>query len=414
MRILVISNLFPPNVLGGYEILCEQVCSRLQELGHEIKVLTAVADESDQQRSSHVERSLQLYLPFSQPARFARWRRWSTSRHNYRTTAKAIREYQLDIIFIWSQLRLTTGCARAAEDSGIPVAYTMNDEHVAGYVTHGTGVQAALRRLLDQHLLKIGIAGLRFTKTTCISQTVKDRLCAQGVPISSAEVIFQGIPIEKFPSKAEPGKINHPARILYVGQLHSYKGVHNVIGAVSRLHWEGVHVQLTICGRGTPEYEEELGRHAKASPARITFLGQVPHDALGEIYRDHDIFVFPSTWAEPFGLTHLEAMASGTPVVSTAEGGHGEFLRHQINASIFPPKDEKQLAERLFILLNDQDYAMRLANTALEEVRREFSLEAYVARLEQWLNAQCDDVGKHAKARQANSPLSEETSPVLR
>src|SRR5262249_33141625 len=178
--------------------------------------------------------------------------------------------------------------------------YTMNDEHLSGYVSHGHGLKAAARKILDQYLLKIGIAGLRLDHTTCISQTVKERLCASGLPIARSQVIFQGIPVEKFAPKPQPGKIGSPARILYVGQLHSYKGVHNAIAAVGRLHREGLAVRLTVCGKGTRAYEEELVRHATSSGAEVAFLGQVPHEALGEIYREHDIFVFPSTWAEPF------------------------------------------------------------------------------------------------------------------
>jgi glycosyltransferase involved in cell wall biosynthesis len=116
-------------------------------------------------------------------------------------------------------------------------------------------------------------------------------------------------------------------------------------------------------------------------------MGHVPHNALPEIYRTHDLFVFPSTWAEPFGLTHLEAMASGTPVVSTAEGGHGEFLRHDVNACIFKPNSDYELADRLQDLIHSPEKATRIAVAARAQVERDFSVQAYTQRLETWLNS---------------------------
>jgi glycosyltransferase involved in cell wall biosynthesis len=284
-------------------------------------------------------------------------------------------------------LRLTTGSAKAAEKSGQVVAYTMNDEHLAGYLSRQTGWIGSIKQILDEHLLNIGAFSLKLKNTTCISQTVKRRLCEQGVAIPSSKVIFQGIPIDKFPSKASPGKLGARVKVLYVGQLHSYKGVHTVIQAVCRLHSEGHKIQLTVCGKGEASYELHLRTLAAAAGADITFLGQVPHDALPEIYRSHDLFVFPSTWAEPFGLTHLEAMASGTPVISTAEGGHGEFLRHDVNAYVFKPNSEYELTERIQTLIQYPERAARIAVAARQQMEHEFSIEAYTKRLEDWLTS---------------------------
>jgi len=384
MRILFISNLFPPEVRGGYEILCEQVCSRFHSRGHAVKVLTT-RSKTDNSFPYPVDRILELYLPFSEPARYARARRFLTSRKNYRKTLRAVRAFSPDAVFIWSQLRLTAGCAKAAESTGIPVAYTMNDEHLASYASVGTEWKASVKRLLDQRILGIGISRLQLRHTTCISQTVKLRLCAQGVPVADAEVIFQGIPVEKFPAKAHPGVFTLPTRILYVGQLHDYKGVHTVIEAADLLCRQGFAVELTICGKGDAEYERSLHDLAAKTQCDVSFTGQVLHAQLPEIYRSHDFFVFPSTWAEPFGLTHLEAMSSGTPVISTAEGGQGEFLRHNVNALTFKPGVAEDLAAQIKSCLLDPSIAARIARNARQQVESEFSIDAYVGRLESWL-----------------------------
>lgn len=117
----------------------------------------------------------------------------------------------------------------------------------------------------------------------------------------------------------------------------------------------------------------------------MEFTGQIAHDAMPALYRDHDILLFPSIWPEPFGLTHLEAMASGTPVVSTADGGHGEFLRENENALIFPKEDEETLARQLLRMANEPGLSERLAQAGRRTVEQGFSLDGYVSRLEDFL-----------------------------
>lgn len=396
MKILVISNLFPPHALGGYEILCAQICGILQERGHHIFVLTSdhrvTPDQEGQGQSTSVfdvHQSLQLYLPFGEPAALLRRRRHQVGKQNYRISAELINKIQPDLIFIWSQLRLTLGAARASEDSGVPTAYTLNDDHVAGYLPARLGPSPRdwLRFVADRFIFPdITLRRLQLDHVTCISQRLKTDLVAQGVGVRQAEVIYQGIPVEQFPCKERPGRINAPARLLYVGQLHDYKGVHTLVEAAHQLAKPGTDVPLTvtIIGAGDQEYVARL-KNLATGPAVVEFGGRVAHTELPRIYREHDIFVFPSIWVEPFGLTHLEAMASGTPVISTAHGGHGEFLRDGENALVFEKENSEQLAQQIMRVISDDTLSHHLAAQARAMVERDFTLERYATDLESFL-----------------------------
>lgn len=384
MRILIVSNLFPPSILGGYEILCAQVCDRLQRRGHEVYVLSTPCDR-EESFPYIVNRSLALYLPFGQPAALQRWRRAVVSRRNEEVTRKLIGRYQPDVVFCWSQLRLTLGAAIAAEATNTTVAYTMNDEHLTGYRSTIGGWRGALRTLVDHHVLRIDSRRLQLAHVSCISKLLKDRLCEAGHPLGRASVHYQGIPVEDFACKSVPGRIGSPLKVLYVGQLHAYKGVHTVIEAMAELAKQDVAAELTICGAGDAAYESHLRQAVSELGVVAHFLGKVERGALPAIYRSKDILVFPSIWSEPFGLTHLEAMASGTPVISTRKGGQSEFLVDGSNALTFEPGDAKQLAERMLLLVSTPALAERLARSARKLVEESFSLDAYVDRLEWWL-----------------------------
>lgn len=402
---LVISNLFPPYYLGGYEITCSQVCCELEKKGHEVVVLTStygLKAGRAEECLSRVHRTLKLYLPFDRPpARVMRMRQWRVGNYNYDVTENVISQERPDVVFVWSQLRLTLGPVYAAQDSGVPVAYTFNDEHIAGYLPAHFGLMPRTfsRYVADNWIFpNITLQGLNFRNATCISRLLKRNLVAKGVPIKHAKVIYHGIPLGRFPAKPEMGRVGVPARVLYVGQLHPYKGVHTLIGAahMASSRSEIPPLRVSIVGDGSEEYKRQLVDKAAQGNAVIEFVGKVAHAELARIYRDHDLFVFPPTWQEPFGLTHLEAMSSGTPVISTAGGGHGEFLKHEENALIFEKENAEQLAGHILRLIHDGDLSRRLAANARAAVESEFSLERYVRDLERflqeaWRGKPCED-----------------------
>jgi glycosyltransferase involved in cell wall biosynthesis len=419
MRILVISNLYPPEILGGYEILCAQVVDELRLRGHDVTVLTSVkgtvARPPDGQAGkpesiagtfaapgatvdSGVLRRLQLYRSFGQSAGLLRRRRLRTHRINERVTRETISKVKPDVVFVWSQLRLTLGAAHAAEESGIPTAYTLNDEYLAGYLP--VPFEFSLRRILgwleDRFLYReITLQCLDLKHVTTISAKVRDNLVHQGVAVPHARVIHQGIPIELFPRKREPGARHDPFRVVYAGQLLDYKGVHTMMDAVAMLaRSRGPRaMEVTVAGSGPAEYRERLAAIAGKAGFDARFPGRLAQAELAGLYRENDVLVFPSIWEEPFGLTHLEAMASGTPVVSTANGGQGEFLEDGVNALVFSPGDTEALAACLSRLMEDENLRRDLAIRGRERVESRYNLSRYVDDLVRFLE---DAVGGNA------------------
>ena len=228
---------------------------------------------------------------------------------------------------------------------------------------------------------------LRLRNVVCISECVKRVIIDKGVPIHDARVIYQGIPIEEFPCKDDIGSVHDPARLLYCGQLHEYKGVHTAIEALARLQENGACVRLSIAGKGDEQYEHRLRRLAGKLGVTdaVEFLGPRPREKLGELYRRHDILVFTSVWEEPFGLTHLEAMASGTVVVSVDHGGPAEFLVDGENSLLFPAENAQALARQVQKAIESESLRKRIATVGRKLVEERFTLQRYVDDIEQFL-----------------------------
>lgn len=388
MKITIISNLYPPYILGGYELLCANVVDQLRSMDHEVSVLTSSHGVAGPLREKGIFRTLELYAPFSRAAEMEWRHRRRTYRHNYATAKKQLQQSRPDIVFVWSQLRLTTGAAMAAQQLGIPVAFTLNDDHLKSFVspaTHGTP-RAAARHMLNLTLnKKLMLQNLKLDHVTCISACLKQSLLNLGVPIPDAEIIYQGIPLEQFPMKpTAPGKLHHPIRLLYSGQLHAYKGVHLALTALHQLNEKTPDAfTLTIAGGGPENYVNELHQQAKELEieSRVHFAGTVPRETLSQIYQENDILLVTSLWQEPFGLTHLEAMASGTPVISTFKGGMKEFLLNEENCITFNPEIPDELSNKIRLTADCQPLRENLIRNARTMVNEKFGLVRYAADL---------------------------------
>ncbi len=379
-------------MLGGYEILCANVVDHLKSFGHEVFVLTSTHGVTAPHPEDGISRGLRLYAPFRRAAQMERGRRKTTYRHNYAVTTQHLKEFQPDIVFVWSQLRLTTGSAMAAQKLGIPVAFTMNDDHLKSFVpaTAPTSVRKAARCILDATLDRtITLRNLDLSHVACISKNLKQSLLDRGVPIPNAEVIYQGIPLDRFPMKnGDPTQLHKPIRLLYSGQLHEYKGTHLALTALQQLNNKNPgSFSLTIAGTGPDHYVHHLLNQAKKLDIEscVSFAGLIPRDEMSSIYQDHDVLLVTSLWQEPFGLTHLEAMGSGTPVISTFRGGMKEFLVHGEMCLVFDPDAPDDLAAKIKTLSEDQPLREKIIRNARTMIEEEYCVKRYAQHLEEFL-----------------------------
>jgi glycosyltransferase involved in cell wall biosynthesis len=170
--------------------------------------------------------------------------------------------------------------------------------------------------------------------------------------------------------------------ILNIGRLVPRKGIDTAIRALGRLvRRHGLAAKLVVVGGNsdlpcpmlTPEIGRLTGIAAEEGVADlVVFTGRRSREFLKLYYNAADIFV-TTPWYEPFGITPLEAMACGTPVVGSAVGGIKYSVADGFTGSLVPPNDPDALAASLAKLYRDADYRKELGRNAIDRVHEQFT-----------------------------------------
>jgi len=251
--------------------------------------------------------------------------------------------------------------------------------------------------ILHMHNAHLGIAIFRpfyrralkkVDKVICVSDYIR-RHAVQYFPEHAQKftVVFNATDPEVFKPYGDEaathlkGLVNIEADksyLLYVGRLTEIKGVHVLIKAFISIHAQQPNTRLIIAGSSffggaaKTGYEQSLVELAKPVSHAIVFTGFIPHEKLRYIYSAVDIVVLPSVWQDPCPLVVLEAMASGTCLISSAVGGVPEIVKNGINGLLVNAGDSEQLVKLAVEILSNS-----LSKTQMEHAARQQILAGY-------------------------------------
>jgi glycogen synthase len=389
MRVLAIGNLYPPASTGGYERIWAATMSALRRAGHEVRVLTTTPgaeSEAPAAGEPDVFRELRWYWrDFVWPAFSAR-ERLGIERHNRAVLLAHLDAFRPDVVSWWGMGGMSLSLLEQVRRAGVPAAGVVADAWMAYGPERDAWTRAWSTRPRLAGLVErvtgvptrpdLGAAA----RWLFISRFVRDVSEAGGAELRGDGVAHPGVDPARFPFAP---MFEWGWRLLYAGRVEPAKGVDTAIRALAGLPAEAV---LTVDGPGPESHLAELATLARRCgvEGRVRFTRSDP-GALARVYAAADAVVFPVTWAEPWGLVPIEAMAVGRPVVATGTGGSSEYLSDQENCLLFPPGDADALAGRLRRLGGDRSLRARLVEagrrTAAAYTEAAFE-EAVVAALE--------------------------------
>lgn len=202
------------------------------------------------------------------------------------------------------------------------------------------------------------------------------------VPRERFQVLPLGIELAGHDGQANKPETDH-ITVGYFGRICPEKGLHLLVEAMQKLPADGPPTRLVAGGYlGTRDakYFEEVSRAAKPLGDRFVYAGS-PADRESKVtlLKSFDIFSMPTTYREPKGISVLEALANGVPVVQPAHGAFVEMLAATQGGLLFTPGDSTDLAARIGELIRDRHRRVELARTGQAAVRTKFSSEVMAA-----------------------------------
>jgi len=182
----------------------------------------------------------------------------------------------------------------------------------------------------------------------------------------------------------EPSENKNPV-LLYVGHLKKIKGIDNLIKVLHSLKKENKFVpKLLIIGDVTHPKDELFFRELKtlSQGLDVEFLGRIPYQELPKIYQRADIFVSPSL-SEALGMSIMEAMASGLPVIASNLSGPRELVEDGKTGFLVEPGNFKALKEKLILLLENSDLRKEMGKLGRQRIQ-EIMAKAYENNKKLW------------------------------
>jgi len=360
MRIAILAQTFPPTWIGGTEIATRNIATFLARTGHEVHVVTSSSrglpkECTDDGFVVHRVRTIKTVVLFGLSYNLA--------------CVAAIREIDPDIVFCQY-----VSCGLAG--------YLAKKFSAKPYVVCGQGSDVYLSWAFKGVISKLALRNA----DAVVALTRHMRTEMQELYPRDVSVIPIGIELNRFSGLSKDSirarlGIDDERVVVSVARLEPIKGMKYLISAINAAIEEDDRIRLFIIGDGSSREDLERLTNSLDLCRYITFVGTIPNEKVPDYMAAADIFVLPSL-SEGFPVTLLEAMASGLPIVTTRVGGLPDIIKDGENGFLVEPENPQQIADKLQLLLHDEELRNKISSINKETVKR-YSWENVTKNLEQ-------------------------------
>ena len=231
------------------------------------------------------------------------------------------------------------------------------------------------------YLIVHQIEARRLSKPSCVIansrytyETIKKNYPRSHIKLA---LCYKAVDIDRYTKMAkskeyDPAKIIEPI-ILFVGGNMQRKGVPDIIDASPNIIKQFPNTKFIIVGGDKAIDKMREKCREKRVESNFHFTGWCPQDKIINYYKNATLFIMPSL-IEALGVTFLEAMAAGLPVIGTNVGGIPEIIQDGVNGRLVPVNSPKSIAKTIIELLSDETTRKKLSKNAIKTVRN-FNIE---------------------------------------
>lgn len=406
MRLLLVTNYFPPHYTGGAEVVIYNEYHGLRERGVEASVLMINA-----RMSQRLDRHLQYEgIPLHEVLHRPYWLKSGLLQafdpRIYRDLLAELRSVRPDLVHIHNVSGATLAPFIACQRLDIPVVLTLHDHWLLcpnnmlyrrdGSLCDASSSTRACNRCLRRYDFWANIPGRRrlFARMVASvrlfispSHKLVDLHVAAGYDRSRFRVVHNGIKPTLFQQPEDPA-VQAVARdmglhrtLLFAGAIAESKGIATLVEATPLLARYVPGFRLVVAGAGDPRLVEAL---RNLDQERVKLLGKVPFQEMRTLYATADLTVIPSLWYENSPMCIYESLLAGTPVLGSDVGGIPELIEPGTTGYTFRRGDPVALTERVvqhFARSARERRSMR--RHCVEHARSHMTLDRHLDQLQQ-------------------------------
>ena len=345
MKIAFFTDHFLPKTDGVVTRLRHTIY-HLKQLGHEVRLFT-IGSKCQTNPQMHIETVPGYRLPHYPE------RQWSRPHASY--ILSRLWTWQPDILHVVNATMLGLGAYIYHKKTGCPLINSIHTDYL-NYLDHyrlkllKPIMRCFIKFTCERSNLTLCTSNHMFKQLTHI-KIKRTSLCQRGVDIHALHPQKFSFAIRKYLSQGEP----HVPLMIYVGRLSKEKNLTSLRALLTEIP----HCRLAFIGDG-PE-RQQLEQDFRRT--RTLFTGFLSSERLAEAYASADVLLLPST-SETLGLSCLEAMASGCPVVAANAGGIPELVQHGQSGYLFKPHVAEEMIEATKALLMQKNLRQAFSQTA--------------------------------------------------
>jgi glycogen(starch) synthase len=385
MRILILTNLFPPHVLGGYEIACCSTAAGLRARGHDVEVLAGHAPMASPNDPPYVHRVLALRgyepgVPHTKELVDALiYERAASQYANTATVLNHLRRFRPDIVYVWYILGVGgLALLDLLEQVGVPWVMHLMDcvpEHLLG------GLVPSVAALFARENSAI----FTHARVIAMSQQIISEIAERsGIQFDILPEIVPGwVDAERLGQRIRYSESSR-LRFVTAGSLGLHKGTDLIIEACAELVADG-HTDFSVdifCLSVPEPWVAMATQHGVAG--HIKWRNSVTQGELFALLPTYDAFLFPTQSREPFGFAPLEAAACGLVPIITRNAGVAERLVDGLH-TLKIDRTSRSLAAAMRQLLTSEKDVAAIGTRAARLVRTDLSMSRCLDDIERVL-----------------------------
>ena len=382
MKIAFVTFEYPPFIQGGAGVVAEKLTKSLARLGHKLHVIaprSAGSEEHEINNDVFVHRINFINRPLLSAPSY-----WISLKRRFGVIEKEIGSFDIVHANNIADFSLTKKMTKAPRVITLHhLAYSVLNTTKPTYFNRikNLGGEIGIVPYIEKICVK------RADKIIAVSNyTKKELTLTYNVPAAKIEVIYSGIEQKSFDfNKEEKKEIRHKfglhkkPTVIFVGRLEERKGLPRLLEAFKQV-LTNIDANLVVVGSGDQRPYRELAS-SLGIMNRVVFTGYVDELSLRKLYSICDVFA-SSSRLEGFGLTLVEAMAAGKPIVATKVGAIPETVKNRENGILVEIDDLRGLANGISTYLGDEKMAKNVGKRNAKYVKERFGWEKSAKEVE--------------------------------